>query len=148
MSGLFWPWFRVARQWSGDMIRRHRAHAVALSAWGLLVAGVLASDGGHRDGSTTTRAGNRPEGTPISAHAGDGAALAAQGRRLFLMNCAHCHGDDARGDEGPDLHGVDISDARLANTIKNGIKGKMPRFSAKFSDGDVQALAAYIRSLD
>ena len=23
---------------------------------------------------------------------------------MFLMNCAHCHGDDTRGDEGPDLH--------------------------------------------
>jgi mono/diheme cytochrome c family protein len=26
------------------------------------------------------------------------------GRTLFLKNCAHCHGADAHGDEGPDLH--------------------------------------------
>src|SRR6266404_6005183 len=31
---------------------------------------------------------------------------AHQGYTLFMMNCAHCHGNDARGDEGPDLHGV------------------------------------------
>ena len=40
-------------------------------------------------------------------------ADAAQGRHLFLMNCAHCHGDDARGDEGPDLHNLHRSDARI-----------------------------------
>src|SRR5881398_2874468 len=38
---------------------------------------------------------------------------AAQGRHLFVMNCAHCHGDDARGDEGPDLHNLHKSDARI-----------------------------------
>jgi mono/diheme cytochrome c family protein len=70
-----------------------------------------------------------------------------QGYTLFLMNCAHCHGDDARGDEGPDLHGVRKSDARIASIIKNGIKGEMPKFGAKLADTDVQALMAFLRSL-
>ena len=61
-----------------------------------------------------------------------------------LSNCAHCHGDDARGDEGPDLHGVTKSDARIASFIKNGIKGEMPKFGAKLSDADVQALQRVI----
>ena len=73
--------------------------------------------------------------------------LANQGYELFLLNCAHCHGPDARGDEGPDLHGVTKSDARIASTIKNGIKGEMPKFGAKLTDTDVQALIAFVRSL-
>src|SRR5215510_6466344 len=43
------------------------------------------------------------------------------GYTLFMANCAHCHGDDARGDEGPDLHGLTKSNARISSTIKNGI---------------------------
>jgi len=73
--------------------------------------------------------------------------LAHQGRTLFLQNCAHCHGEDASGDEGPDLHGVKKTDERIARIITNGIKGEMPKFGAKFSDTDVRALTAYIRSL-
>ena len=74
-------------------------------------------------------------------------ALVAQGHSLYLMNCAHCHADDATGDEGPDLHGVKKSDTRIASIIQNGIKGEMPKFGQKFKDGDVQALIAFIRSL-
>lgn len=73
--------------------------------------------------------------------------LANQSYKLFLNNCAHCHGTDATGDEGPDLHGVTKSDARIASLIKSGIKGEMPRFDRKLSDADVQALIAFIRSL-
>jgi len=50
---------------------------------------------------------------------------------LFLMNCAHCHGDDARGDEGPDLHTLHRSDARIHEVIIAGIKGEMPSFGKK-----------------
>jgi mono/diheme cytochrome c family protein len=73
--------------------------------------------------------------------------VVAAGHSLFLMNCAHCHGDDARGDEGPDLHGLVKSDARLRALIKNGIKGEMPRFSEKLADADIAALVAFLRSL-
>ena len=72
---------------------------------------------------------------------------AKQGYQLFEHNCAHCHGDDARGDEGPDLHGVTKSDARIASMIKNGVKGEMPKFGTKFTDSDVQALIAFLRIL-
>jgi cytochrome c oxidase cbb3-type subunit 3 len=73
---------------------------------------------------------------------------AAKGRQLFLMNCAHCHADDATGDEGPDLHGTTKSDARITSMIKNGVKGQMPKFAAKLSDADIKALIAFIRSLE
>src|SRR6476620_869140 len=46
----------------------------------------------------------------------------AKGRSRFERNCADCHGDDARGDEGPNLHDLRLSDERIARRIKEGIK--------------------------
>ena len=77
----------------------------------------------------------------------DLSADAAQGRHLFLMNCAHCHGDDARGDEGPDLHNLHRSDAKIHEVITAGIKGEMPSFGKKLGDPDVRQLIAYLRAL-
>ena len=77
-----------------------------------------------------------PAGTPAN-----------QGYKLFILNCAHCHGADARGDEGPDLHGVTKSDQRIVAIIQNGIKGEMPKFSAKLNDTETRALVAFIRTL-
>jgi mono/diheme cytochrome c family protein len=74
-------------------------------------------------------------------------ADAAQGRHLFLMNCAHCHGDDARGDEGPDLHNLHRSDARIHEVITTGIKGEMPSFGKKLGEPEVRELTAYLRTL-
>jgi mono/diheme cytochrome c family protein len=74
-------------------------------------------------------------------------ADAAQGRHLFLMNCAHCHGDDARGDEGPDLHDFHKSDARIRQVITGGIKGEMPSFAKKLGDVEIRQLTAYLRTL-
>jgi mono/diheme cytochrome c family protein len=74
-------------------------------------------------------------------------AEGAEGRRLFLMNCAHCHADDATGDEGPDLHDVHKSDERIHQLITNGVKGEMPSFAKKLNDTDIRALTAYLRTL-
>jgi len=74
-------------------------------------------------------------------------AEAAQGRHLFLMNCAHCHGDDARGDEGPDLYDLRKSDERIHRQIIDGVKGEMPSFAKKLNDSDIRALTAYLRTL-
>jgi mono/diheme cytochrome c family protein len=97
----------------------------------------------------------QPAAAPLIASVaiGDGqiipteGTLAHEGYRLFMLNCAHCHGTDARGDEGPNLHGVTKSDQRIASLIKNGIKGGMPKFGTKLTDTDVQALIVFVRSL-
>lgn len=86
-------------------------------------------------------------GLPIPA----GATLEsrrAAGRSLFLNSCAHCHGADARGDEGPDLHALEISDRRIATVISRGIKGEMPSFAKKHPPEEIEALIAYLRTLD
>jgi mono/diheme cytochrome c family protein len=74
-------------------------------------------------------------------------ADAGQGRHLFLLNCAHCHGDDALGDEGPNLHNLHKSDARVHQVVTAGIKGEMPSFGKKLHDSDVRDLTAYLRTL-
>jgi mono/diheme cytochrome c family protein len=75
-------------------------------------------------------------------------ALIAHGRSLFLDSCAHCHGADARGDEGPDLHEVQVSDRYVASIITRGIKGEMPSFAKKLHAAEITALTAYLRSLE
>jgi mono/diheme cytochrome c family protein len=78
----------------------------------------------------------------------DAAARVAQGRSYFAASCAHCHADDATGDEGPNLHKLKISDTHIALVVKNGIKGEMPTFAKKYDDTQISSLAAFLRSLD
>jgi mono/diheme cytochrome c family protein len=73
--------------------------------------------------------------------------LVAQGHEFFATSCSECHGDDATGDEGPDLHNLAISNARIATTIKNGVKGEMPTFAKKYNDQQIATLVIYLRSL-
>lgn len=86
--------------------------------------------------------------TPMSAGSVPVKNLVVEGRRLFLASCAHCHGEDARGDDGPDLHGLEAGDRRIATVITRGIKGEMPSFAKKHGEADIAALIAYLRSLD
>ncbi len=72
---------------------------------------------------------------------------AERGHSLFDHNCAHCHAEDARGDEGPSLYDLKKTDARITRIVKEGIKGEMPKFGAKLNDADIQALIAYLRTL-
>lgn len=74
--------------------------------------------------------------------------LIVRGRTLYLDSCAHCHAADAHGDEGPDLHQVQVSDRYIANTILRGIPHEMPSFAKKHNASDISALTAYVRSLE
>lgn len=86
-------------------------------------------------------------GLPTSARA-TLETLTRTGHDLYLNSCAHCHGADARGDEGPDLHALQVSDRRIANVVLRGIPGEMPSFAKKHSPEEVAALIAYLRTLD
>jgi mono/diheme cytochrome c family protein len=72
---------------------------------------------------------------------------AKRGYTLFDHSCAPCHGEDARGDEGPSLYNLAKSDARITTIIKGGIKGEMPSFMKKFRDEEIRELIAYLRTL-
>jgi mono/diheme cytochrome c family protein len=84
-----------------------------------------------------------PSPPPLVSSIGD----VETGRHLFLQNCAHCHGDDARGDEGPDLHNLHKSDARIHQVVAFGIKGEMTAFGKKLNDADIRSLTAFLRAL-
>jgi cytochrome c oxidase cbb3-type subunit 3 len=84
--------------------------------------------------------------------AGDPAAMAI-GERLYMNNCAQCHGSDARGSKGfPDLTDVDWlhggSTAKIAETITQGRLGAMPPMAAAVgTPEDVRNVAHYVLSL-
>jgi mono/diheme cytochrome c family protein len=87
-----------------------------------------------------------PSPSSMEASLGVQPAAAQVGRQLFLKNCAHCHGADAHGDEGPDLHNLDWSDEQIAARIRNGKKGQMPAFANKFSKEDFADLITYLHA--
>ena len=72
------------------------------------------------------------------------------GKSLFEQNCSICHGIDAGGQEGPDLHGVpvDLGDAAVENIIKRGIRGTaMPGFY-EFKAKDTADIVAFLHTYD
>lgn len=88
---------------------------------------------------------------PTAVHPLPKGSAAEHGRKLFVQSCAHCHGDDARGDgedgDGPDLSSLAISNARIAVVIRKGIPDEMPSFAKKHSAQDIAAITAYLRTL-
>lgn len=70
-----------------------------------------------------------------------------QGNKYFGESCSICHGDDAHGEDGPDLHNLTISNAHITRNIKSGIKGEMPSFAKKYNSQQIAAIVSYLRSL-
>lgn len=78
---------------------------------------------------------------------------------LYAGRCVACHGEDGKGKKEvapkvPDLTSKEFhstkTDADLANSITNGIgtgKGAMPRWKNLLSPQEIEALVAYVRSL-
>src|SRR5437868_7917629 len=128
--------------WSGG-----KAFLAAICASVTALAAVLGVASIVRHGALSMSIPTFATTTQAAMKAPELAENAAQGRHLFLMNCAHCHGDDAHGDEGPDLHNLHRSDARIHEVITAGIKGEMPSFRKKLADPDVRQLIAYLRTL-
>jgi cytochrome c oxidase cbb3-type subunit III len=77
----------------------------------------------------------------------------ATGERLFINNCATCHGSDARGSKGfPNLTDTDWlyggSPEKIEETITQGRQGMMPPMAAAVGTAeDVRNLANYVLSL-
>jgi len=69
-----------------------------------------------------------------------------RGQKHFARLCAECHADDASGDEGPDLRGLDLSDQKIRKMIMQGRKGEMPAFK-KLDDEAITSLISYLRTL-
>ena len=80
-------------------------------------------------------------------------AAQAIGERLFLSNCAQCHGSDARGSKGfPNLTDADWlyggEPGQIIQSITKGRVGNMPPMAAAVGNGDdIKNLANYVLSL-
>lgn len=71
------------------------------------------------------------------------------GPTLFASVCGFCHQDGGRTEgKGPKLAGTKRSDAFIIARIRNGKPGAMPAFGGAFSEGQIVAILAYIRSLE
>ena len=89
---------------------------------------------------------------PADALAKDGAAMGI-GERLFINNCATCHGSDAKGSKGfPNLTDNDWlyggAPEKIEETITQGRQGLMPPMAASVGTAeDVRNVANYVLSL-
>ncbi len=94
----------------------------------------------------------RYTGMPPEQAAGDAQAMAI-GERLFMNNCAQCHGSDARGSKGfPNLADGDWlhggTPDKIKETLTKGRTGNMPPMAAAVgSPDDVKNVANYVLSL-
>ena len=75
------------------------------------------------------------------------------GQRLFLQNCAQCHGSDARGAQGfPNLtDGVfnwGASAQQIHTTIMDGRQAAMPAFGEQLGERGIEEMTAYVLSLN
>jgi cytochrome c oxidase cbb3-type subunit 3 len=89
---------------------------------------------------------------PVESMARDPQAMAI-GERLFLNNCAQCHGSDARGSKGfPNLTDTDWlhggTPEKIEETITEGRQGMMPPMAAAIGGAqEIHEVAQYVLSL-
>ena len=94
----------------------------------------------------------RYTGLPPEQVAADAGAMAI-GERLFMNNCAQCHGSDARGSKGfPNLADADWlhggTPDKIKETLVKGRVGNMPPMAAAVgTPDDVKNVAQYVLSL-
>jgi len=81
----------------------------------------------------------------------------AEGKHLYLGRCAHCHEENDLNLKTvpPDLHaifrkaklpsGAPATDAAVRTVVLAG-KGLMPAFAGRFTDEQMAALLAYLRT--
>jgi len=124
------------------------------SARGLLgwtSAGALAQDQRKSDAALSVVYA-KYAATPFPELAKDRGAMAI-GERLFINNCAACHGSDARGSKGfPNLTDNDWlhggTQEAIVESITHGRVGMMPSMAAAVgTPADVSDVAEYVLSL-
>jgi mono/diheme cytochrome c family protein len=75
------------------------------------------------------------------------AGYSAVGSTIFGAQCAPCHGSAGEGGTGPALAGNDVAPDEAAAIVVGGFGG-MPAFGATLEGGDVEAVVAFLATLD
>ena len=74
---------------------------------------------------------------------------AAAGKKLYKMECAGCHGQNAEGNIGTgfaDIMEAEPADTDLYLTIANGIEEAMPGYAAQFTKEQIWQLVEFVKS--
>ena len=73
---------------------------------------------------------------------------ADEGDALFKMNCVGCHGIQARGLVGPDLHSITrrLNDKEIIKQVTEGLTPPMPSF--EIDPVNMSNLLKYLHSLE
>jgi ubiquinol-cytochrome c reductase cytochrome c subunit len=114
-----------------------------LAATLVIAAGLLFSGGGYAVATNVVASNVAPEYT---------AEQISEGRKLFLANCASCHGLNAEGTAaGPSLIGVGAAsvDFQVATGRMpgQGSGPQLPKKKVQFTQDQIDLMAAYVASL-
>lgn len=99
---------------------------------------------------------SRSSGVLPSSEAAAVVDSSAPAKKLYLNNCARCHGADGKSQTnlGRETDATDLTDSfvkkmsrkRVTNVINNGADG-MPAFGKKLSKKEISSLVNYVRTL-
>lgn len=111
--------------------------------WLLVLGLVVAIAASGFMGIYTSQAAADPYSREVLTLVGD----QVQGNAIFQINCAGCHGVDADGNVGPDLHSVTQrkSDSRLIQQVISGNTPPMPKFQPE--PQEMADLLSYLHTL-
>ncbi len=114
-----------------------------LAAVMVIAAGLMVSGGGYAVGTTVAQPATSAAYTQ---------AQVEEGEKLFLANCASCHGKNAEGGEAaPSLIGVGAASVDFqvgTGRMPGQASGpQMFKKAVQFTDEQIDALAAYVASL-
>jgi ubiquinol-cytochrome c reductase cytochrome c subunit len=104
------------------------------------------ADSSATKGPITDTASNGLKQNPVAANAmGD----AVHGKEMYAQNCASCHGVNAQGGMGPNLHHEKARKNYQATIawIKNPQPPMTKLYPAPLSESDVADVAAYVQTL-
>ena len=105
--------------------------------------------GSKPDADRATTSGSTLAPSALTPSAPQASSDDIDGETMFATSCGWCHAQGGRAaGRGPKLAGTKRSDEFIIDRVKHGKPGAMPAFGRAFSEAQIIAILAYIRSLD
>lgn len=122
-----------------------------LILWGVAFSGYYLFSGWSSQGEADAAKKALELRKQAALNAAGPASLVADGRQIFVKQCAVCHGENAKGGVGPDLtapaYRYGRSRVEIVKSIGEGRPDGMPGFGGQLNRGEIEALAEYLLSL-